>query len=117
LTFSIKGLVWRTSQQVRFLRPWARHLMGCLYVCVVKHVATDGRWTRIPHKGHFSARASAEKFPWGPTEKIKVNSKNDRKIALLSLFQRGGGNGKRPKITVGKKKTKNSTNLLYLHHV
>jgi len=43
--------------------------MGCLYVCVIKHVATDGRLTRIPDKGHFSARASAEKFPGGPTEK------------------------------------------------
>jgi len=31
-----------------------------------------------------SARASAEKFPGRPTEKI---AKNDRKIALLSLFK------------------------------
>jgi len=39
------------------------------------------------------ARASAEKFPGGPTKKRPKNSKKHRKIALLSL------------------------NLLYLYHV
>jgi len=39
-------------------------------------------------------RASAEKFSGGvPTEKRPKDSKKDRKIALLSLFQ--GGNGKK----------------------
>jgi len=65
--------MWRTSQQVRLLCPWARHLMGCLYVCVVKHVVTGGGLTRKPEKGHFSVRASAEKFPGGPAEKITEN--------------------------------------------
>jgi len=27
-----KGLARRTSRQVRLLCPWARHLMGCLYL-------------------------------------------------------------------------------------
>jgi len=36
LTFSIKGIMWRSSQQVRLLCPWARHLMGCLYLCAVR---------------------------------------------------------------------------------
>jgi len=35
LMFSIKGIVWRTSQQIRFLCPWASYLMGCLYLWVV----------------------------------------------------------------------------------
>jgi len=70
-------------------------LDGCLYVCVVKHVVTGGTLTRIPDKGHVSARASAEKFPEGPTEKIPENSKNNRKIALLSLFQEGRGQRKK----------------------
>jgi len=48
---------------------------------VVKHVVTGGRLTRIPDKGHFSTRASAEKYSGGPTKNIPENSKNDRKIA------------------------------------
>jgi len=44
-------------------------LDGMLYVCVVKHVVSGGRLTRRPEKGHFSARASAEKFPGGSTGK------------------------------------------------
>jgi len=70
--------------------------MGCLYyVCVVKHVVTCGRLTRRPEKGHFSAKVSAEKFSRKPTEKIAENSKRDRKISVLSLFQGEGGNGKK----------------------
>jgi len=42
--------------------------MGYLYVCVVKHVVTGGRLTRRL-EGHFSARASAEKFPGGLMKK------------------------------------------------
>jgi len=42
LTFSIKGIVWKTSQQVRLLCPWARHLMGCpsslAYLCAVAYL-------------------------------------------------------------------------------
>jgi len=41
-------------------------------------------------------RALAEKFSVGPTEKIPKNSKKDRKVALLSLFQGGGATEKRP---------------------
>jgi len=51
------------------------HDGGCLYVCVVKHLVTGGRLSRRPEKGHFSARASAEKFPGGPTEKIPEKAK------------------------------------------
>jgi len=32
LTFSIKGIVRRTSRKIRLLCPWARHLTGCLYL-------------------------------------------------------------------------------------
>jgi len=42
LIFSIKGIVWRASQQVYLLHPWARHLMACLYLRVVRQVVTDG---------------------------------------------------------------------------
>jgi len=43
-------------------------------------------------------RPSAEKFPEGwATEKIPKISKKDRKIALLSLFQRGGDEKKTEK--------------------
>jgi len=59
----------------------------------------------VPEKGHFSARASAEKFPERPTEKIPENSKNDRKIALLNLFQEGGEQRKKDQKTGKKQKT------------
>jgi len=29
ITVQNKGIVWRTSQKVRLLCPWTRHLMGC----------------------------------------------------------------------------------------
>jgi len=53
--------------------------MGYLNVCVVKHIVTGGRLTRRPEKGHFSARASAEKFPGRPTEKILEIAKKTKK--------------------------------------
>jgi len=60
--------------------PWARHLRGCLYLCVVRQVVTGGRLIRRPEKAHFCAKASAEKFSrW-------ANGKKYHKIALLSLF-------------------------------
>jgi len=65
------------------------------------------------------SRASAEKFPGGPTEKLPKNSKKVRKIALLNLFQRGGGNGKKDQKIA--KTPKNSTfkplSAIYLYHV
>jgi len=44
------------------------------------------------------SRASAEKFPGEGNGKKTEKSKNDRKIALLSLFHEGGPREKRPKI-------------------
>jgi len=38
----------------------------------------------------LGTRASAEKFPGGPTKKDQKIAKKDRKITLLSLFQEGG---------------------------
>jgi len=75
-----------------------------------KHVVTGGRLTRRPEKCHFSARASAEKFPGELTEKIMENSKTDRKIALFKPLP-GGGTKKRPKIA---KKQKQNIALLSL---
>jgi len=57
------------------LCPWARHLMGCLYVCVVKHVVTGVRLTRRPEKGHFPANCSAEKKLVGGRGNGKSNGK------------------------------------------
>jgi len=51
----------------------------CLCVCVVKHLVTGGRLVEDQEIGHFSARASAEKFPGRPTEKISEKSKKDQK--------------------------------------
>jgi len=46
---------------------------------IVKHLATDGRLNRIPDKGHFSARASAEKFPGGLRKKYRKIAKMTEK--------------------------------------
>jgi len=46
LTFSIKGIVWWTSQHVCLLCFWASHLTGCLYLWFVKQSATGGSLTR-----------------------------------------------------------------------
>jgi len=54
---------------------------------VVRQVVTGGRLTRRPEKGHYSARALAEKFSGsGTTEKMPKNSKKDQTIALFFVF-------------------------------
>jgi len=32
LTFNIKGIVWKTNQQVHLLCTWAKHFTDCLYL-------------------------------------------------------------------------------------
>jgi len=40
-------------------------------------------------KNFNQEKASAEKFPGGPTEKRPKNNKKTKKVALLKLFQEG----------------------------
>jgi len=93
---------------ISLVESWARHLRGCLYLCVVRDVVTGGRLTRRPEKGHSSARARAEKFS-GRGERKKYRKIVKKRPNNSTIKPLPGGGGQRKKDRKKKKKTKIST--------
>jgi len=84
LTFSIKGIVWRSNQQVLLLCLWAKYLMGCLYLCVVRHIVTGSRMlkdqkmvTSLQWHWQKNFQGSMEKY-WKITKKTENSKKNEK---------------------------------------